>query len=461
MGSRITVERLRKFRKIAGERAELPGDIPGFFYIKLARGGAWRLRYTDPVTSKGKPKRLTATIAGDDVKPDQAAKIAAEWRAKIAKGINPRLEQEQEAEKVRRSIEAQKKSKFANTGTFFEEIYRPHLSRLTRAGESNLSIIKSNFSHLFDRDMDSLQAADIRAWENKRKAEGIRRDTLQRALVSFKAMINYAAGTKKGDPIDAPVIEANPLAGVMLARETEAERELEESAREEKHSQRDLLSQTDLANLQTGLNRFADEIRAQRRRTRYHGKPELPDLDTVPFPHWFIPFCHIARLTGMRPGDILRLKWSSIRQDFRNKCEALVFKPHKTQHHAKAIEVVFPITAELSHILRAWQQQNGNPETGLLFPSRKNGELMDKSAYHRHWTNVKKLAGLRDDMHFYSFRHTFISDRVNAGWPLLQIAKLVGHKTTDMIAQNYYREDLDNLAGLLAALEASNKRGTG
>jgi len=41
---------------------------------------------------------------------------------------------------------------------------------------------------------------------------------------------------------------------------------------------------------------------------------------------------------------------------------------------------------------------------------------------------------------------------VNSGLPLLKIARLVGHKNTDMIAKNYYRQDLDDMAGLIRAL---------
>jgi integrase len=155
----------------------------------------------------------------------------------------------------------------------------------------------------------------------------------------------------------------------------------------------------------------------------------------------------------MRSGDILRLRWNNIQQDFRNKCQTLNFVPHKTAHHNKRREVFFPITGELAEVLSTWREQQKNPEAGLIFPSTKTGVLMDKNAYHRHWTTVKALGELSEDLQFYALRHNFITERVNAGWPLLAIAKLVGHADTSMIAENYFNPDADNLAALMMSME--------
>lgn len=438
----ITVDRLEKFRRQGKEREELAGDEPGFFYIKLRTGGAWRLRYTEPASGA----RVTATIAGDDKKPQEAKFIAQAWRAKIRAGIDPRAEIQQAKAKHRHD-------QLTRVGTFFEKIYLPHLEETSENHHETKRIIERNFEHLFDMQMPDLSLQHIRAWETQRRKEGISRATLQRALGAFKGMLSYAAGTKKGYPIEDPVIDANPLAGKGLKKRTAQENRREDESREQVQT----LSAAEFDAINKGLSLYAQQICMQRENSRNHGKPHLPSLQGLVYPHWFEPFYHIARLTGARPGDVLRLKWTNIQKDFRTRCKILRFKPNKTIHHENPTEVVFPITGELDAVLKQWHKQAGKPSDGYMFPSARTGKNMDKSAYRNHWRHVKKLGGLPADLDLYTLRHTFISERVNAGWPLLRIAKLVGHKNTDMITRTYYREDQDELSAMLQAMEAMQR----
>lgn len=447
---KITGDRLRKFKQTAEPRQELYDSAEqGLFYIQLARGGAWRLRYTY------NGKRYTQKIADGDTKPEEARAIAGQWRAKIDQGINPVDEITQNKNAAKEQQESDKKRRLVNTGTFFAEIYSPHLTKMSHSGNATLNIIKNNFAHLFDRDMDKLTLADLRAWENSRKTNNTR-PTMVRALSAFKAMINYAAGQKAKDPNDAPVIAENPIRNFTLSAPTAEERDQAKVSAEELNLKRDLLGEAERQQIQEGLKLFAEEVRQQRRNSREHGKGYLADLDSVAIPHWFIAFAHVARLTGMRPSDIRRLRWSDIRQDFRTRLKIIKFTPNKTAHHENATEVSFPITGELEQVLEQWASQKHNPQTGLIFASERTGGLMDKKAYLRHWRRVKELAGVRPDIDFYCYRHNFISDMVNKGFPLLAIAKLVGHKTTAMIEKNYFKADLDDMAAMAAALGGMN-----
>jgi len=450
MAQKITVERLRKFRSKAKPRDELHGDVPGFYFIVLQSGGAWRLRYTN---QQGKRKTVTlGSLANGDETPQVMADLAAEWRRKIREGVDPQDVKRQTEEQLRDSEQESKKRRFVNTGVFFDEIYKPHIKSISSAGQGTANIINSNFGSFFDRDMDHLTAADIRAWENDRKKSGVSRATLVRAWGAFKGMLNYAAGVKNNDPNDDPVISENPLKSISLSRMTATERDHQKKADEEMDLKRDLLGESERKKIQAGLEAFANLRRLKRANSRKHGKPHLADLDAVAYPHWFIPFAHIARLTGMRPGDVRRLRWSDIRQDFRSKTQVLQFTPHKTSHHADPIAVSFPITGELDYVLSEWRAQQGNPKTGYIFINEQTGNEMGSDCHRKAWADVKEFAGVRKEIHFYCFRHNFISDLVNSGLPLLKIARLVGHKNTDMIAKNYYRQDLDDMAGLIRAL---------
>jgi integrase len=266
-------------------------------------------------------------------------------------------------------------------------------------------------------------------------------------------MLSYAAGKKKGHVNDHPILEQNPLKDVHLTKPSADERQKLAVREMELQRSRDLLPAETLQKIQHGLDLFDESKRAGRRNSRAHGKPHLADLDGVAYAHWFVPFAHIARLTGMRPGDVIKLHWQNIQTNIRARAQVLSFRPSKTKHHEKPIDVTFPIVGELQDVLNAWHNQQGKPKSGAVFPSR-SGEVMNDKAYQRHWREVKKLAGLDANLDFYSFRHNFISDKVSRGWPLLRIAKLVGHKDASMIAAHYFHDDTDDLAELLAAIEA-------
>lgn len=446
-----TKKQLEDFIKDASERDEAKpkNGEPGLFFLKLKRGGAWRLRYTDAHRN-----RRTFTIADHSTSPTEASQLAAAWKEKIKRGDDPFTLKEKEAEQRREEDQVTQQRRYLQTRTFFTDIYTPALIHHagTKAAQTTCNIIRMEFAHLFDRDMDTLTVHDVRSWENARREEGISRATLQRNYAAFKAMLSYAAGKKKGHVNDHPILQNNPLKDVHLTKPSAEERQTLSMREQELKRSRDLLSAETLKQIQEGLNALDKNKREGRRNSRAHGKPHLPDLDNVAFAHWFVPFAHVARLTGMRPGDILKLQWQNIQTSIRTRGQVLSFRPSKTKHNEKPVDVNFPIVGELLEVLTSWQAQQNNPKSGPVFPA-KSGKIMNDKVYHRHWHEVKRLGGVDPDLDFYSFRHNFISDKVARGWPLLRIAKLVGHKDAGMIAEHYFHDDTDDLADLLAAIE--------
>lgn len=458
----ITEKKLTSFISTAKDREQLGCEkIPGFFYLQLKTGGAWRLRYTDL-----QGKRRTATIADGNTKPAIAAQLAAEWRAELKKGIDPLSQKEQLAEQQKADSQRKAANQYLNTGRYFEAIYTPYKKDNARYADGTLKGIKYNFGHLFSRDMDTLKGADILDWYNKRRAAGVMRSTLVRDYGAFKAMLNFAAKTPDGS--SPAILSDNPLKNYTLPALTIHEQDAQEQHNAELELKRDIISDSDRAKISKGLAAYAEKIREQRRSSRKHGKPQLQDLDSVEFPHWFIPFCHIARLTGMRPADIYALKWENIIVNRFVKDEikqqTLIFTPSKTRKAENSRKVKFPIAGELKHVLTAWREQNGNPESGFMFKSERNRGKLERKAHGTHWEQVKKLGGVQADLDFYSFRHNFISELVGRNVPVLTIAGLVGHKDGSMIAANYLRHDEQDSAGIIEAFsnnwpkEAEQKR---
>lgn len=412
----ITDKTADSFLKSAGDRATLWCDkITGFHLLKTKTGGSWRYRYTDPTG-----KRKTATVGRyPAMKPQQAAEKVNRWRANDVDVLA-------EKEKVRaQALAEQQRAEHRTLKAYLEGPYTRYQKR-RKAGAATLAIIRSNFADLLDRDMATLTRADIRAWQSKREKEGRAHSTLKRAYGALRTMLKQAV-------VDG-ILDENPLQYVSLEKPLDNERSAE--LRKRREETRRLLTKDELAAFHSGLDAFAEDIRQGRRNSRKHGKPHLPDLDNVAFPHWFIPFAKLSLYTGLRPGDLFSLTWNN---ELNPTFGRLTKTPEKTKHHGedKAARVEMDLPPPALEVVKAWWVQNGRPESGLVFPSPVTGRRMDKNAHDKPWRRVKKLAGLPADLTFYALRHHFISSLVASGVPLFAVAKLAGHKSVTMIENHY------------------------
>ncbi|MDN7135225.1 tyrosine-type recombinase/integrase [Pseudidiomarina terrestris] len=438
----ITISSISKFLNQDGLDVQLGcSRINGFFLRKGKSGASWYFRYTD-ANGKRRKLKLGRLLTGDGQGGhiQSMASIALEYSHMLARGADPALHRFKLKSETRAAEEERLKGRVKKVGHFFEHIYKPHKMR-SRYGYGTCQIIEANFSHLFHRNMNELSAEDIREWEGMRRKEKaelgktISRETLVRDLGAFKAMLNYAAGRKKDDPIDYPVIETNPLDNVYVRKLSAEERDKRYLAT---NNNRRMLTPEELSSLIKGLDGYAEELRAKRRRSIKHGKPHLRDLDQVAYPHWFIPFAWVALYTGMRPGDIYGLRWEATSANAVNfNFNIVTAVPEKTRDKGdQPVSVKHPMSEGLRAVLKAWHEQQGQTEQGYVFPNGSGGRLAKKS-HDKHWRHVKRIGELTSGLAFYSLRHHFISSLVMNRVPLLHIAKLVGHKSTHMIEQNY------------------------
>lgn len=413
----ITDTAARRFLKNAAERDTLWCErITGFHLIKLKSGASWRYRYQDKLG-----RRRVATVGKyPAMKPQQAAGRAMGWRNDAVDVLSNKEQERREATAAAALAETRE------LGKYLDGPYTLHQSR-KKGGAATLAVIRSNFPDFLERDMASLSKADILQWQAKREAEGRAHATLQRAFGALKTTLGHA--------VRHEVLAENPLGSVTLERPTDSEREREVS--QERAASRRALTQDEIQAFHAGLAAYQDQVRAQRRSSRRHGKAHLPDLDKVEFPHWFVPFAYIAMHTGMRPGDIYSLTWAEVNMRFRRLNKV----PEKTRHNPNPARVSIELTGELYEVLHGWWKQQGKPDIGLVFPSavkRRAGERMDRGAHAAHWNSVKELGGLPADLKFYALRHHFISTLVTNGVPLMTVAKLVGQKSAAMIEKHYH-----------------------
>lgn len=124
------------------------------------------------------------------------------------------------------------------------------------------------------------------------------------------------------------------------------------------------------------------------------------------------PIVVLALNTGMRRGEILRLKWEDV--DFHaNEIKATQTKGHRDRF--------VPMNSKVrEELLRLRQTSEGQ----FLFPARKNGvTLNDVKTGFKAACEEAGIEGFR----FHDLRHTFGTRAADAGEALTSIAAVMGH----------------------------------
>lgn len=159
------------------------------------------------------------------------------------------------------------------------------------------------------------------------------------------------------------------------------------------------------------------KMKGENKRLRYLTPPEIPALLAACNIH-IRPIVQLAINTGMRRGEIFRLRWCDIDDD-----AGIILIGRTKTDEGRSIPMAATVRALLADIKAA--RQIG---TQLVFPSRK-GAMRDN--IQTAWESALKRAGIAD-FHFHDLRHTFASQLVQAGAGLPEVQKLLGHKSIMM-----------------------------
>jgi len=317
--------------------------------------------------------------------------------------------------------ETRKEEKVASSKTgrdYLESAYRTVQAR-KKTGYGTVQSIENFFTELLDKPILELSHDDITRWQAEQESTGIKFETIKRRYSAFKTMLNHAARKK--------YIESNPLVLMKLERfpETEEQKAL-------RKARRTYLTEEQNAAFIHALDQYQEEKRVQRRSSRTHGKPNLPDLDKVGFVDHVKPIMLLLLYTGFRKGDAIGLRWEHVNLNFANISKVIEKTEHKVPH-----EKHFPISPPLLDTLKKWHKQSGKPDTGLVFPSPRTGGRLDETALQAPWKRIRLFAGLAGELQLYSLRHNFASHLVMNGCDLLSVAKLLGHSDIEMLVEHY------------------------
>lgn len=154
------------------------------------------------------------------------------------------------------------------------------------------------------------------------------------------------------------------------------------------------------------------------------------------------PLFVVALQTGLRRGDLLRLRWSSI--DLRAGFIRVAVEKTKR-------EAVIPISEACLGALLACRGRSVRSD--FIFVDDQ-GQPLSWTTVRRYFELAKKIAGITRRFRFHDMRHTFGSTLASRGVSLQVIAKALGHASVRM-SERYARPSEESLQEVRRALDAS------
>ncbi|WP_083004540.1 site-specific integrase [Halomonas sp. GT] len=413
-------------------------EISGFMCTIYRRDLiTFSFRYRSKLTSKRPVMKIGRYPS---VSADEAREIAKKMSLGLAKGIEPRLE-EDAAIKAQKHIEEQQRLQDATIiKVFLDTVYRPHKERMKR-GNEDLERLDRHFKPWYQKRMPELSKADVTRWHHELEKTGLAFLTIKRSYDVLQNMLNIA--------VEEKFIHENPIKNVRLKRPVAGDDQGIDAIRS-----RRALTDREIDGLFRGLAIYTQDRKDMRRRSRAKkSNRHLPDWDHLTYVDYVVPAILVIYHAGFRPGDVYGLRWENV--NFETQIITKVIE--KTAHHSIR-PTSFPISEPLLEVLQAWWEQNGRQRTGYVFPSPKTGRRLSASALGRHpWAAVKKFGGLDENLDLYTLRHNFASQLIMSGADLMTVMKLMGHRDIATTIEHYGHLTADHIRNALDALNRPAK----
>jgi integrase len=145
-----------------------------------------------------------------------------------------------------------------------------------------------------------------------------------------------------------------------------------------------------------------------------------------------------AFTTGMRPSEIVALRWSSVDwvhgtvQVQRSRVRKITRDDTKTEAGKRTID----LRNGAYQALVAQKQFTALQDAEVFHDPRYNKGWTDYEPLGRRWDRALRLAGVRH-RNQYQTRHTFASTLLSTGENPLYVAKQMGHRDTTMVIRTY------------------------
>jgi integrase len=268
----------------------------------------------------------------------------------------------------------------------------------------------------------------IDKWKQRRIEDGRKPSTVNRQMNNLRACLNKA--------IEWDLIEKNPFEKVKPCK-ADSNAVVRFLSPDEESGMRKALDERE-AEMKTARE-SANEWRAQR------GYPLYSAIDDQSFADHLKPAILISLNTGLRRGELLKLKWRNVDFEQRNlTVEGDTAKAGKTRH--------IRLNDEALAVLRQWKEQPGVKGV-YVFCDQEGKPFHDMRTA---WVGLLERAKITD-FRWHDLRHTFASKLVIAGVDLNKVRALLGHSDYKMtlryahLAPEHMQEAVDRLVSSRAA----------
>jgi len=373
------------------------------------------IRITDKTVKNAKPKDIAfdirdATLRGFilKVQPTGSKAFYAEWsrgkRSRIGDAALITVTRAREiaaqriADAKRGEIpQPQIRNSVPTLKKFIDTQYETWALTQQKSGAENVQRIRGAFAGFMNTRIDQLSAWSFEQWKAQRKNSGTAPATINRDLTMLRAALNNA--------VEWGELKSNPLASVKALKGADVKRVRYLSDDEEKR-------------LMDALNQREATIQGDGRASTNNLVSIVKD---VTYTDYLKPMVLLAINTGLRFGELTRLRWAdiSLTDAPMLTVQAAYAKTDKTRH--------IPLNKTARATLQAWKVQQADT-SGLVFVTKTGHRVKN---LRKAWLVVLVTANITD-FKWHDLRHHFASKLVAAGVDLNTVRELLGHGSLDM-----------------------------
>lgn len=281
-------------------------------------------------------------------------------------------------------------------GMFIADAYTTWINASRpRTAANTLEKLHRHFRTWYPEPLTAITVERVESWKARHLGEGRSPSTVLRDLFTLSSVLRRAV--KAGELPDNPVRRVD-------------------KPRIDRRGKVRFLDEAEEFRLRTALQ-ARDELMKKSReganvRHLKRGEPLSPPL--MHFGDHLTPAVLLSINTGLRRGELFKLKWSSV--DFDRglvTVEGRNAKSRQTRH--------VPLNDEATSLLRRWREQSADGARVFSVATNfKNG-----------WKALLKRAGITQ-FRWHDMRHHFASRLVQRGVPLNTVRDLLGHSTVQM-----------------------------
>jgi integrase len=153
--------------------------------------------------------------------------------------------------------------------------------------------------------------------------------------------------------------------------------------------------------------------------------------------------------TGMRPGEVLHLRWESlILQENQGWIRVLDGK-------SKAARRAIPMVPKVFEIIQEMHRNQGKPSEGWVFPTNSESGHAERDSLTRSHQDALKKSKVAP-FPPYCLRHTALTDLATLGCDPFTLAKIAGHSSIT-ITQRYCHPQADAIERAFGEMAQSQK----